>query len=81
MTAGTSTICSGVCCCHSFRQRLDLLLSGCCGIGVCASRVHAMVASARRSALRISLRLGSSPLIKPFTPGKRVSHQHPDRTS
>ena len=41
-TTGTSTICSGSLLLHSFLQRLDLLLSSCCTIGVCAAGVHAV---------------------------------------
>ena len=39
---------------HSFLQRLDSLLTGCCAVGVRAARVHAVLIQL----VRVSLRVG-----------------------
>ena len=54
---------------HSFLQRLDLLLSGCCAIGVCADGQLVKVLSE------------SAFVWDPVRDQTAGSHQHPDRTS
>ena len=54
---------------HSFPQRLDLLLSDCCGIGMCAVGVHAVW-------LQLVKVLSESAFV-----WIKGSHQHQDRTS